>query len=67
MVKEIGVVGKEYKGAPRRKKVSYDDAPPSVTTQTARVVSVCDGWLVADGMSETSVSYLECSFYFNVC
>ena len=67
MEKEIGVVGEEHKGAPRRRKVSNDDAPPSVTTRTARVVSVCDSWLVADGMSETSVSYLECSFYFNVC
>ena len=67
MVKEIGVVGKEYKGAPQRKNVPSDVAPPSVTTQTARVVSVCDGWLMTDGVSEKLVSYLECSLYFNVC
>ena len=47
MEKESGVVGKEHKGAPQRQKVSNDDAPPSVTMRTARVVSVCDSWLVA--------------------
>ena len=52
MEKESGVVGEEYKGAPRRQKVSYYDAPPSVTTLTARVVSVCDSWLVAGCISE---------------
>ena len=47
MEKESGVVGEEHKGAPRRQKVSSDVASTSVTMQTARVVSVCDGWLVA--------------------
>ena len=60
MVKEISVVSEEYKGDPRRQKVSSDVVPLSVTTQTTRVVLGCDGWLATDGVSETSLSYLEC-------
>ena len=67
MVKDIVVVGKEYKGATRRQNFSSDAAPAPAATRTAWVVSVCDGWLVTDGMSEKLVSYLECSFYFYVC
>ena len=46
MEKEIGVVGEEYKEV-RDSKRCHLMLPPSVTMRTARVVSVCDGWLVA--------------------
>ena len=46
MVKYIGIIGEDYKGALWRHKVSSDVAPPSFTMQTTRVVSVFDCWLV---------------------